>query len=640
MRKATSGASSARSAATGSAGGPSSRSKSGSLKQGTAARAYNQSAPANFWELPSSLTAKEPSRVQSVLSIASPAIPSQQPQPATIGLKTPGTVLRQRGNARAASASASQIISIDGSSQEVERIELDSVMSVQKKPRNTPEPASGNKSKRAVSSRPMAIARPPATIVLDEDGDKDRIYNSVDVDDDDDFVEIVDKRKPLKQAARVSGVSKVAQIVTTRTTEPPMAVPVAVVSKSAKLVRTRSVEEVCLPSSPPLLRSGSPTITRHNSQSQQQVQVLDTTGDAPRSGTPSFGFVSASRLFSQETLVSGLSRTNTAATYSDRANSASTVVAHNTRLPSSGIVPNFRRTPSATKDSLKGVDAELPDDPIDEFCSQGVGALARLRQQRTFGPRLEPIQSDPLFSDAVHSPAAGAKSGSELSRQGESSPILPGISQWYHDNHDEYIGVGEDSDGLSAAGISGDSDMTHEQHNEWCAPAFDRRIEAGHDDPVLVDRGQGGRTNHAPTNDVGNANPPSSPLEGFCDLRAFSGNGDSSTDIYLNQFAPTRQQPSQQRSGRGRRHARSSSSSRQSSSRSRERSSRPARGGRQSRRQQRGGVRPVNTSRIAPQVAAGGSATQPIFYNHYAEDPFLDIAPSMNFESGNMFRFG
>ncbi|KAJ2473781.1 hypothetical protein EV174_005672, partial [Coemansia sp. RSA 2320] len=85
-------------------------------------------------------------------------------------------------------------------------------MSVQKKPRNTPEPASGNKSKRAVSSRPMAIARPPATIVLDEDGDKDRIYNSVDVDDDDDFVEIVDKRKPLKQAARVSGVSKVAQI--------------------------------------------------------------------------------------------------------------------------------------------------------------------------------------------------------------------------------------------------------------------------------------------------------------------------------------------------------------------------------------------------------------------------------------------
>ncbi|KAJ2458458.1 hypothetical protein GGF42_002055 [Coemansia sp. RSA 2424] len=296
-----------------------------------------------------------------------------------------------------------------------------------KKPRNAPAPSG--------SSRRAAVARMPVVLVRIDD-----------TDDDDDFVKTTNKRKHLKASnVVVSSDSSDVQPVPT------------------KLARKWSIENVCLPSSPPLLRHGSPTVERHNSQSQQPT---------------------ISDLFSQETLVANMSRANTAGSTS------SIAMRHLELVASKASAQQYRRTASASKEALKGVDSELFDDPIDEFLTQNVVARS-----------------------------ATADHGSEKgSQDGGSSPTLPGISQWYADNRERYIGVGDDSD------------------------AAPHGFESTDDIGIRVDSEQDGDSR------------PQSPLEGFCDLRELARTGGGGASIYLNQFGPAvrqqeSQQASQQRSG-------------------------------------------------------------------------------------------
>ncbi|KAJ2740287.1 hypothetical protein GGI20_005890 [Coemansia sp. BCRC 34301] len=271
-------------------------------------------------------------------------------------------------------------------------------------------------------------------------------------------------------------------------------------------------------------------------------------------------------------------------------------------IASKASAQQYRHTASASKEALKGVDAELFDDPIDEFLTQDVaaGLLTAVSQSN--------------------------KNKSQCNRSSSSSPVQPGTSQWYHDNHDIYIGVGGDSQ--KPMDIRQDPGQEH-ANESYVSESYANESYASVDD---------------------GDSPPQSPLEGFCDLRVFSGTGGGDMDIYLNQFGPTVRDTSQQpggsrdrsrggRRGRGgaRSHPRSSSSSN---------SSGLTRGGRRGRGRGRGpvqqataagfgGIRPVTSARaLAPAV------TTPIIYNHYADDGYLDIAPSLNWEGGGMSRFG
>ncbi|KAJ2736209.1 hypothetical protein IW152_000978 [Coemansia sp. BCRC 34962] len=339
------------------------------------------------------------------------------------------------------------------------------------------------------------------------------------------------------------------------------------------------------------------------------MPILDTTSSATSNAMPLPRFSSAADMFSQETLVPSFSRANTATGHMSRAVSASTTAAHHLELVASkASTPQFRRNLSATKEALKGVDAELLDDPIDEFLTQDAGV-----------PALRPstLASDPYSSEDM----AG-------SRPDRSSPVHPGISQWYRDNHDRFIGVGEDSDGAEM--FAGDR----------LSDGLDRHI---HSRASLSDQ------EHAPQGyvsiDSSDDEAPQSPLEGFCDLREFAGTGDGSMDIYLNQFAPAVRRSPQQRGGRGRRRRDSSSSPSQpaaSGSHERPTGGRATRGGRRGRGQQTaagfGRIRPVTSARSSRTATVATSA--PIIYNHYADDGYLDIAPSMNWEGSGMSRFG
>ncbi|KAJ2323419.1 hypothetical protein GGI00_005630, partial [Coemansia sp. RSA 2681] len=363
----------------------------------------------NLWELP-------------------PLTPKASMKPPTDASRRP-SALRQRRSARAATgdiSTTSEVIKIDDNSQDLECIMVEPELPARKKPRNAPAPSG--------SSRRAAVARMPVVLVR------------IDDTDDDDFVKTTNKRKHLKASnVVVSSDSSDVQPVPT------------------KMARKWSIENICLPSSPPLLRHGSPTVERHNSQSQQPT---------------------ISDMFSQETLVANMSRANTAGSTS------SIAMRHLELVASKASAQQYRRTASASKEALKGVDAELFDDPIDEFLTQNVVARSAM---------------------ADH----GGEKGSQ---DGGSSPTLPGISQWYADNRERYIGVGDNSD------------------------AAPHGFESTDDIGIRVDSEQDGDSR------------PQSPLEGFCDLRELARTGGGGASIYLNQFGPAvrqqeSQQASQQRSG-------------------------------------------------------------------------------------------
>ncbi|KAJ2756035.1 hypothetical protein GGI19_001155 [Coemansia pectinata] len=582
------------------------------LKRTISTRSHNQSALSNLWELPPLLTCKAPSRVQSVISMKTPITPNQASRQASgIRLKSPGTILRQRRSAKSASASTSQIIKIDDSnSQDLECIVLEPELTTRKMPRNTSSTASSSSRRAAVAPRAVSILIP------------------VGVDDsDDDFIETPSKRKPSKHSDFISDASSDVQPVDCAIKA--LKIATTPVARPTKLARKLSIVEVCLPSSPPLLRHGSPTVERHNSQTQNML-VLDTTSGAADSATPLPGFSSATDLFSQETLVSSMSRTSTVTGHMNRTSSASTIVAHHLELVASkASAQQFRRNTSASKEALKGVDAELFNDPIDEFFTQDVSRPAQVHN--AFAQRLSSLASDPYNPEASHVSATVDQASRGVSQPDGSSPVHPGISQWYHDNHDRLIGLGEDSDG---------ADMFT---NDRLSDDFDRHLDSR---PALSGQ-ESAQQGYVSIDDDDEASDeaPQSPLEGFCDLREFAGTGDGNMAIYLNQFAPAVRRSPQQRGGRGRRRGSSStSSSRRTGSRSRERptSSGSTRGGRRGRGQQTaagfGGIRPVASSRATRPTTTVTSA--PIIYNHYADDGHLDIAPSMNWEGSGMSRFG
>ncbi|KAJ2817431.1 hypothetical protein GGI24_005400, partial [Coemansia furcata] len=496
MRKASSGASNKHAAAVAA---PPVR-PSVPLKRTTSARSHNQSALSNFWELPPSVTSKAPSRVQSIISTSMSTNPGMASKQASgIGLKTPGTILRQRRSAKTASASTSQIIKIDDStSQNLECIELEPALPTRKKPRNTPATASSISRRAVVASKPASILIP------------------VRVDDsDDDFVETLSKRKPSKHCDVISDDSSDVQPVD-RAIEA-MRIASTPVTRSTKLARKRSVEEVCLPSSPPLLRHGSPTVERHNSQTQSML-VLDTTSNAAGTTKELPGFSSAADLFSQETLVASISRANTATGHMNRTSSASTIANHHLEvMATKASVQQFGRNTSASKEALKGVDSELFYDPIDEYLTQDVGWSSQMRS--SFAPRLSPLASDTYNSEKVHVSATAGLAGRGEPQQDRSSPFHPGISQWYHDNHDRVIGLGEDSDGAELFA------------NDQLGDDLNSGEELSGQEPAP----QG----YVSIDDEDSDEAPQSPLEGFCDLREYAGTGGGDMDIYLNQFAPT-----------------------------------------------------------------------------------------------------
>lgn len=270
---------------------------------------------------------------------------------------------------------------------------------------------------------------------------------------------------------------------------------------------------------------------------------------------------------------------------------------HNNTATRMGSIGDLSLTPCQTKRKLsvepsveppvpQGVDAELPDVPIGEFFSQKPSpptttSISKKSQGKKRQPTL--VSSDPI------EPSTG-----EPGQQDSS------ISQWYNDCHDTYIGAKDDSQ------IGGsDRQSPQRRDEEPHATMFPDSIDHGFHQESQLD----------------SQSMPSSPLEGFCDVRNMATANSGNTAIYMDQFMYGNSKTSRQDT----RTPTTTTVQRDNSG---------------------GGIRPAGSKEMFQSLAKRHSPSSlskdsTVHTNHYADEGSLDIAPSMNWEGqGGSSRFG
>ncbi|KAJ2159267.1 hypothetical protein GGF46_003151 [Coemansia sp. RSA 552] len=243
----------------------------------------------------------------------------------------------------------------------------------------------------------------------------------------------------------------------------------------------------------------------------------------------------------------------------------------------------------------RSANIELPNDPISEFVSQREGS-----------PGLAP--ASPEHADTY----AGNTS----------------ITQWYHDN------LTKDDSADDGLGLGCPSDADSLAHEEPAQATGEQASDDGY----------------------------SSPLEGFWDLRRNGQDGGSDRDMYIHQFESSvrSKPPSQGKASqlavrapppplppalpprpvqRGRKTAAYPGWHQNNAVRPLVSSRPPQTAATRTPAWRRGNaVRPLSSSYLAQKPAVRPPAMP--HYNYYADDPFLDVGGSLNWEGGGMSRFG
>ncbi|KAJ2479635.1 hypothetical protein IWW56_002948 [Coemansia sp. RSA 2131] len=352
-------------------------------------------------------------------------------------------------------------------------------------------------------------------------------------------------------------------------------------------------------SSPSLLRGSSPTIRRFNSNDSTIVLAIDSqdTDDEAKLASPIM-----SNSLSGDTVFGS----------APHGSALSAIPASSPPISPVDYIPETPRrmltpTPPAVVNprTLKPARIDLLSDPISEFCT--------------------PLDKQPSIQKDTQS-----KEYTQTS-----------VTQWYHDNL-----VTE-----SAAGESQNADA------------------------MGVADGNSSIGLHLDMSDVASDDGYSSPLEGFYDLRTAGQN--NVHDLYVNQFGIPAQQQSSARSGniarpirpatpmparpaglvRSIRPAGPASSIRSNAPASSIRPNAPAHsavrgtmpkpmprmltsGSYRPNQPHGGGIRPVVSSRPPFQRATVRQPAAPVGYNHYADDPFMELGEFMGWEKPGISKFG
>ncbi|KAJ1725815.1 hypothetical protein LPJ53_000076 [Coemansia erecta] len=325
-------------------------------------------------------------------------------------------------------------------------------------------------------------------------------------------------------------------------------------------------------------------------------------------------------------------------------------------------------------DIQKYLRADLASDPISEF---GTPSTSPSTSNRTAAPRFagrNKLQAPSIESD-----------NSAAQESGVQSDELPGITQWYHDglskcddeDSQEFL-QSENLLGVDAASHEREGMDMSESQQEYSHESESILIEDDDDADEDEDESVGGNASR----DGGTEDGYSSPLEGFWDLRDASVGNTQDREMYVNQFAPSKLQVARRqrkkdkmsaiqaslnssseadaselgqfqpasslaagpsgRSQRGRGAARAA----RPAKRARGSAARSSRGGKRTKGRRSTAIRPMVSSRSRasssrpPAATAAATPTASAHYNHYKNEPVLDMAVSMNWEGGGMSRFG
>ncbi|KAJ1734674.1 hypothetical protein LPJ61_000949 [Coemansia biformis] len=427
---------------------------------------------------------------------------------------------------------------------------------------------------------PPAYERPALPVVLGDDAD-----------DDSDFVEASVGRRG-RRLGHISDRAHASMCARSRLQPAP------------KRARTQRPLVPGPPSSLPLLRASSPTIVRANRSNLATAAAVVLAGCTQEA--PSTAWLPSSP--PSGAMLSGSTAVGSAA-------------APGSPRPASlrSCIPETppASPPASRLDSLLGSprpatnSADLSSDPIGEFCSPVASPVCIRAAARPSNDQVR--QRSNLAQECAGGLGCGESTSDGLD--------AGGITQWYHGNLDK--------DGES-----------------------DRRpgLPDSSDDDLLVceDSPAGAYPTDAPPGSDGY----SSPLEGFWDLRNDVQGCTQDRDLYIRQFEPT----DRQRASRTRREARRTpavlqrldasppaaaahAGSQGGGRRGRGARARTGRGAKGHRQRHSSAIRPAGSQRPA---SSRGAVAAPVAaaYNHYADDPFLDIAGSMNWEGGGMSRFG
>ncbi|KAJ2856644.1 hypothetical protein J3B02_001482 [Coemansia erecta] len=332
-------------------------------------------------------------------------------------------------------------------------------------------------------------------------------------------------------------------------------------------------------------------------------------------------------------------------------------------------------------DIQRYLQTDLPSDPISEFGSPAnspsASRVSEFPNALDRGMRLCENENIDCHEDQQDSMDNGSSSLAEQ----------PSITQWYHEGLSKYKEKEkEDDDEEDFADFTQSRSLGLDDPSQLSGDPDD--YSSHMDNSVSRENGV--------ENKDGVDDGYSSPLEGFWDLR---NSGDWSTqdrEMYVNQFAPSKRQVALRKRAQEKRDAMHSSLNNASSdsggpgpqdipigpeatlsetaTRAGRRSKGPkrvstrkraprsgrsggpksTRGGRFAKGRKKSGIKPMSSSRARTAAATAtaaaaqssastrriASSTAAAAYNHYANEPVLDIAASLNWEGGGIARFG
>ncbi|KAJ1800600.1 hypothetical protein LPJ59_000971 [Coemansia sp. RSA 2399] len=624
------------------------------LKRSSSLRSHNQSALSNFWELPRAVVDNAPSRVQAIISLDSPKEAASDGRARLI--KYPRNLPKRHASVSVSSTAsttgnqsqAQVVIESSDSSQEIECLT---------------EPGKDQRPRRlasAADATPTPNPEPPRKRRLQK---LPSVLESVKLDSsDDDFVEVLSKEPNNATSAFPPQLA-----VDNRKLEKPIDLDssfgedeIQVEFVSDRTLLNPPKGQPCLPSSPPLLRANSPTIRRFNSNGSQSVVLADETqgedNDEDLSVSPP---EAAADVLSGNTLTGGC-MPDLPLFASGRTHSASTLV--HTNSADNGKAITYCQAPilfthsmvsAANKPHLGTNDdsAELSSDPISEFLTPTVtpkSSRAAPNLSELF-KMAEPIGSMAISEDA-HIDHMQVSEAEEDNRS---------ITQWYKENLlTQKLDDGDEDD---------DKYNNDEDNNPLCGVLDNNSIldsesdgEAGKGEELrCVNRsttasGKNASNKGKDRDDDDDEDGYSSPLEGFWDLRCSTQGSISERDMYMNQFAPSQRQASARKKDTQGTAMQPDFHDQCSTPKGRAGTS--GFGGQSSMNmiakcntapaniRGKSAVRPLVSSRPPRPVASRPVAVKPRAnppgYNHYADDPYLDVTGSMGWEGSGMSRFG
>ncbi|KAJ2556795.1 hypothetical protein EV175_001759, partial [Coemansia sp. RSA 1933] len=287
--------------------------------------------------------------------------------------------------------------------------------------------------------------------------------------------------------------------------------------------------------------------------------------------------------------------------------------------------------------SINDNDAELSSDPISEFLTPAAPTTPK-------SPLAAPDFSElSTMSVPLTSMSASKDTRNNLRQDASIDEDDRSITQWYKDNlFTQRLDDDDDNDGDENNGNEEDEDPLSSILNNGILDS-DSNGETDKGENILQPNRD--RTTSNNSRDCGDGDDGySSPLEGFWDLRCSTQGSMLERNMYMNQFEPSQRPSTARKRKSSQRDIAPADFNNEHVTPKGRSGTGPKCNTAPAGLRGKVAIRPLVSSRPPRPAANRPAATKPPAnlpgYNHYADDPYLDMAGSMGWEGSGLSRFG